>query len=69
MKWITIFNKIGKQSIKSMKNTDVYALLENPKTHECEKVPLLLRFDNTGNPYLIKDYKNEKPRNPHKKRK
>lgn len=67
MKWITLWNKIGKQSIKKTQHTDVYAILQNPKTHEWDKVPLLLKFDNSGNPYLVKDNKDEKPRNPHKK--
>lgn len=67
MKWITLFNKIGKQPLKTTQHADVYAILENPKTHEWEHVPLLLKFDASGKPYLVRDFKEKKPSNPHKK--
>lgn len=54
MKWITLFNKIGRQPMKRMNTQPVYALLENPKTHRMEKVYLDLNFSQCGNPYLIR---------------
>lgn len=64
MKWITLWNKLGKQPIKNTQHNDVYALLRNPKTHEYEKVNLLLKFDSYGKPYFVQDFstKDKKPR-------
>lgn len=64
MLWITLFNKIGKQPIKNTQHHHVYALLENPKTHNVEKVYLDLRYDASGHPYFIKKNDNNKPKKP-----
>lgn len=32
MTWYTLFNKLGKQTIKALQSSKVYALLENPAT-------------------------------------
>lgn len=47
MKWFGLYNKIGKQSIKITRKTDVIAIIDG------KEVPLLLRFKNDGSPYLI----------------
>lgn len=60
MKWITLFNKIGRQPMKRMNTQPVYALLENPKTHRMEKVYLDLNFSQCGDPYLIRQKKSER---------
>lgn len=57
MLWSTLFNKIGKQQLRITQHNHVYALLENAKTHEYEKVRLALKYDNHGIPYLVKDDK------------
>lgn len=48
MLWVTLFHKIGKQQLKFTQHNHVYALLENPKTHEVEKVYLNLKYDASG---------------------
>lgn len=55
MFWSTLFNKIGKQPLRITQHNHVYALLENAKTHEYEKVRLALKYDKRGCPYLVKD--------------
>ena len=57
MLWVTLFNKIGKQQMRYMQRNHVYALLNNPKTHETEKVYLALKYDTSGHPFLIKEEK------------
>lgn len=57
MLWVTLFHKIGKQQLKFTQHNHVYALLENPKTHEVEKVYLNLKYDASGHPYFIRDHK------------
>ena len=57
MLWVTLFHKIGKQQLKFTQHNHVYALLENPKTHEVEKVYLNLKYDASGHPYFIRDSK------------
>ena len=57
MLWATLFHKIGKQQLKFTQHNHVYALLENPKTHEVEKVYLNLKYDASGHPYFIRDSK------------
>lgn len=54
MLWSTLFHKIGKQQLKFTQHHHVYALLENPKTHEIEKVYLDIKYDASGHPYFIK---------------
>lgn len=38
-----------------MQHNHVYAILENPKTHQWEKINLCLKFDATGRPYFIQE--------------
>lgn len=56
MLWVTLFHKIEKQQLKFTQHNHVYALLENPKTHEVEKVYLNLKYDASGHPYFIRDH-------------
>lgn len=56
MLWSTLFHKIGKQQLKFTQHNHVYALLENPKTHEVEKVYLNLKYDASGHPYFVRDH-------------
>lgn len=56
MLWVTLFHKIGKQQLKFTQHNHVYALLENPKTHEVEKVYLNLKYDASGHPYFVRDH-------------
>lgn len=55
MLWSTLWNRLGKQKLKIMQHNHVYAILENPKTHQWEKVNLCLKFDATGRPYFIQE--------------
>lgn len=55
MTWYTLFNKLGKQTIKSLQSSKVYALLENPATGKVEEIMLTLKYDAKGKPYLIKE--------------
>ena len=55
MTWYTLFNKLGKQTIKTLQSSKVYALLENPATGKTEEVMLSLKYDAKGNPYLVKE--------------
>lgn len=55
MTWYTLFNKLGKQTIKTLQSSEVYAVLENPATGKTEKVMLILKYDEKGKPYLIKE--------------
>ncbi len=63
MLWVTLFNKIGKQQMRHMQKNHVYALLNNPKTHETEKVYLALKYDASGHPYLVKEEKKRDEKN------
>lgn len=63
MLWVTLFNKIGKQQMRHMQKNHVYALLNNPKTHETEKVFLTLKYDASGHPYLVKEEKRRDEKN------
>lgn len=38
MLWSTLYNKIGKQPLRNTQRNQVYAILENPKTHQKKKV-------------------------------
>lgn len=55
MTWYTLFNKLGKQTIKALQSSKVKAVLENPATGKVEEVMLTLKYDAKGNPYLIKE--------------
>ena len=66
MLWVTLFNKIGEQSMKYTQKHHVYALLENPKTHMVEKVYLDLKYDASGHPYFIKRKNHDKQPHRHK---
>lgn len=68
MKWITLWNKIGKQPLKITQHSDVYALLHNPKTHEMEHVKLILKFDTSGKPYFVQDFKESQKPNRNRKK-
>lgn len=57
MRWSTLFNQLGHQPLRITQKKNVHAVLWNPKTHNYEKVFLMLRFDNYGQPYLVKDEK------------
>lgn len=68
MLWSTLFHRIGKQPLRITQHKHVYALLDNPKTHQLEHVYLELKYDNSGAPYLVrspKAYNVPKPY-PHK---
>jgi hypothetical protein len=54
MLWSKLFDKIGKQPLSFTNHNHVYVLLENPKTHETEKVYLILKYDVKGHPYFVK---------------
>ena len=65
MRWLTLFNKIGKQPIRVTQEQDVYAILYDKKSHGYEKRYLCLKFDAQNRPYLIEDMKTkEKHENP-----
>ncbi len=55
MTWYTLFNKLGKQTIKTLQSSKVYAVLKNPATGKTEKVMLTLKYDEKGKPYLVKE--------------
>lgn len=55
MTWYILFNKLGKQTIKTLQSSKVYALLENPATGKVEEIMLTLKYDAKGKPYLIKE--------------
>lgn len=55
MTWYTLFNKLGKQTIKILQSSKVYAVLENPATGKTERLMLTLKYDAKGKPYLIKE--------------
>lgn len=56
MLWSTLYNKIGKQPLRNTQRNQVYAMLENPKTHQKEKVFLLLKYNTSGHPYFVRDF-------------
>lgn len=56
MLWSTLYNKIGKQPLRNTQRNQVYAILENPKTHQKEKVFLLLKYNTSGHPYFVRDF-------------
>ena len=56
MLWSTLFHKIGKQQLKYSQDNHAYARLENPKTHQKEKVYLLLKYNAMGHPYFVQDF-------------
>lgn len=68
MLWSTLFHKIGKQQLKFTQHNHVHALLENPKTHELEKVYLDLKYDSSGHPYLVKRKDNSENKHYHKRK-
>lgn len=55
MTWYTLFNKLGKQTIKTLQSSKVYAVLENPATGKVEEIMFTLKYDAKGKPYLIKE--------------
>lgn len=63
MLWSTLFHKLGKQQLKYSQHNHVYALLENPKTHQKEKVYLLLKHNAAGHPYFVQDFEKTEDRN------
>lgn len=57
MRWLTLFNRLGRQPLKNTQHDNIYALIENPKTRIRERVYLRLSFDTRGKPYLVPDEK------------
>lgn len=55
MLWSTLFDKIGKQTIKYTRQNQVYALLENANTGQLEQVFLTIKYDAKGRPYLVRE--------------
>lgn len=55
MKWIGLYDKIGKQPIKITQKTDVIAIIDG------KEIPLLLKFKKDGSPFLIskEEYNNK----------
>lgn len=62
MLWSTLYNKIGKQPLWNTQRNQVYAMLENPKTHQKEKVFLLLKYNTSGHPYFVRDFEKTEER-------
>ena len=50
MLWTLLFQKLKRQPPKA---SQIYALLDNPKTHRTEKVYLKLKYDSHGYPYFV----------------
>lgn len=48
--WTVLFQKLKRQPPKA---SQIYALLDNPKTHRTEKVYLKLKYDSHGYPYFV----------------
>lgn len=46
MKWSTLHNKIGKQTLNLTQHTDVVVLIDD------KEVPVVLKFNAKGIPYL-----------------
>lgn len=47
MNWTQLYDKIGKQSLSKMRKSKVVVIIEG------EEIPVLLKFDQQGLPYLI----------------
>lgn len=47
MKWMTLFNKIGKQKAVIIQKADVYAIIND------KNILLELKFKADGSPYLV----------------
>lgn len=69
MLWSTLYNKIGKQPLRNTQRNQVYAMLENPKTHQKEKVFLLLKYNTSGHPYFVRDFEKTEGRSMKNERK
>lgn len=65
MKWLTLFNKIGKQPLRVTQHQSVYAVLYDKKSHQYVKRYLCLKFDATGNPYFVEEIRDD-DLHPHK---
>lgn len=59
MKWITLYNKLGKQPIKITQNQNVNVILYDKKTHSYIKKFLCLKIDKLGNPYFVEEVKDK----------
>lgn len=57
MRWLTLWDKIGKLPIKVTRQRDIYAILYDQKSHTYVKRWLMLKYDAAGNPYFIEDMK------------
>lgn len=55
MKWVHLFNRIGRQALSVANHEDIYALLDMKDGLGSRKVYLKLKFDEAGKPYLIED--------------
>lgn len=53
MKWNALYAKIGKIPYQKIERREIFALLENPKTHIVERVDLMLKYDSNGSPYFV----------------
>ena len=69
MLWSTLYKKIGKQPLRNTQRNQVYAMLENPKTHQKEKVFLLLKYNTSGHPYFVRDFEKTEGRRMKNERK
>ena len=69
MLWSTLYNKIGKQPLRNTQRNQVCAMLENPKTHQKEKVFLLLKYNTSGHPYFVRDFEKTEGRSMKNERK
>jgi len=47
MNWTQLYDKIGKQSLSKMRKSKVVVIIEG------EEIPVLLKFNQQGLPYLI----------------
>jgi len=50
MKWLTLYNKIGKQPIKTIRKTDITVIING------EEIKIIgVKFKMDGTPYLISE--------------
>ena len=47
MKWLELYEKIGKQHLKVTQKSDVIAVIND------KEIPLIIKFKKDGSPYLI----------------
>lgn len=59
MKWLTLFNKLGKQPANKLQKQPVYAVLYDKKSHKYEKRYLCIKYDAQNRPYFIEELPKE----------